>query len=530
MIKVLLVDDESLALEYLENIINWEAYEFKLIGTTTNSEQALRLYKKYKPELVISDVKMPGMNGLELVNIIREYDEKTHILFLSAYKNFDYVKQAIRLGSDDYLLKSDLEEETFLKKLLRIKKEIEKENAKNLYTTGIILEELFKKNISEDKYKMILDENEYIKLYKKYCYIIVAKKIAPKFISEFMPKEKMLENTFEYEFSSICKRCTEDLQMIVKASFPINEEQYLAIIDINADIVAQKSIFDKLYNFASKVFEKMNQIQDQQFEVYYYTGKISVKEFGNIYRENIKQIYERYLKNKIQIVEFKNYIVNEEKENGILSITAEEIINMIEENDQELIKRTLGTIKTIMEKEDFFSYMWYCKNFFEAMRHFEDGVVGKRSGRKFSIVENSGAYDFRVPNKVLDFIEFKVSELVYILSDNDNSEYSKVILNAIKIIQEKYSDIELSSASVAESVNISSAWLSTKFKEEVGINVSDYINDVRVKNAKLLLAKTDLMVYEVSELVGYTSNQYFSKVFKEYIGITPNQYRRGRIK
>lgn len=176
MIKVLLVDDESLALEYLETIINWEAYEFKLIGTTTNSEQALRLYKKYKPELVISDVKMPGMNGLELVNIIREYDEKTHILFLSAYKNFDYVKQAIRLGSDDYLLKSDLEEETFLKKLLRIKKEIEKENAKNLYTTGIILEELFKKNISEDKYKMILDENEYIKLYKKYCYIIVAKK------------------------------------------------------------------------------------------------------------------------------------------------------------------------------------------------------------------------------------------------------------------------------------------------------------------------------------------------------------------
>ena len=274
----------------------------------------------------------------------------------------------------------------------------------------------------------------------------------------------------------------------------------------------------------------MNQIQDQQFEVYYYTGKISVKEFGNIYRENIKQIYERYLKNKIQIVEFKNYIVNEEKENGILSITAEEIINMIEENDQELIKRTLGTIKTIMEKEDFFSYMWYCKNFFEAMRHFEDGVVGKRSGRKFSIVENSGAYDFRVPNKVLDFIEFKVSELLYILSDNDNSEYSKVILNAIKIIQEKYSDIELSSASVAESVNISSAWLSTKFKEEVGINVSDYINDVRVKNAKLLLAKTDLMVYEVSELVGYTSNQYFSKVFKEYTGITPNQYRRGRIK
>ncbi|OYP21772.1 hypothetical protein CG709_07695, partial [Lachnotalea glycerini] len=97
MIKVLLVDDERLALEYLENIISWEYYGFQLIGVTTDSEQALQLYKKYKPELVISDVKMPGMNGLELVNEIRDYGGKSHILFLSAYKNFDYVKQAIRL-------------------------------------------------------------------------------------------------------------------------------------------------------------------------------------------------------------------------------------------------------------------------------------------------------------------------------------------------------------------------------------------------------------------------------------------------
>ena len=123
MIKVLLVDDEKLALEYLEHIIDWEYHGFELIGVTTNPEQALAIYKTHRPDLVISDVKMPGLNGLELGDAIREYGGNTHILFLSAYKNFDYVKQAIRLGIDDYNLKSDLEEDGFLRKILKLKEE-----------------------------------------------------------------------------------------------------------------------------------------------------------------------------------------------------------------------------------------------------------------------------------------------------------------------------------------------------------------------------------------------------------------------
>lgn len=142
MIKVLLVDDEKLALEYLEHIIDWEYHGFELIGVTTNPEQALAIYKTHRPDLVISDVKMPGLNGLELGDAIREYGGNTHILFLSAYKNFDYVKQAIRLGIDDYILKSDLEEDGFLRKILKLKEEIIKEKAKKQYTITAIYKNL----------------------------------------------------------------------------------------------------------------------------------------------------------------------------------------------------------------------------------------------------------------------------------------------------------------------------------------------------------------------------------------------------
>ena len=101
---------------------------------------------------MISDVKMPGLNGLELGDAIREYGGNTHILFLSAYKNFDYVKQAIRLGIDDYILKSDLEEDGFLRKILKIKRRNHKrESKKTIYDysdfRGAVQKKYFGRNI-----------------------------------------------------------------------------------------------------------------------------------------------------------------------------------------------------------------------------------------------------------------------------------------------------------------------------------------------------------------------------------------------
>ena len=76
---------------------------------------------------------------------------------------------------------------------------------------------------------------------------------------------------------------------------------------------------------------------------------------------------------------------------------------------------------------------------------------------------------------------------------------------------------------------ISASWLSTKFKEEVGIGVSDYINNIRINQAKNIMERDDCMIYEISEKVGFTSSQYFSKIFKENVGLTPNQYRRNMV-
>ena len=523
MIKVLLVDDENMALEYLETIIQWEYYGFQLIGVTTDPDQALRLYKKYKPELVITDVKMPGMNGLELVNAIREYGGQSHILFLSAYKNFDYIKQAIRLDIDDYLLKSDLEEESFLKKILKLKEEIDKEKAKNEYTLGVILETLFKKNVPEEHYKRMLDETDYIRLHKKYYYMILAEKNPPKFLEKYFTQNG--HENYEYEFLNACTEAGREKELWPVTVFPVNENEYLAILEADGGVVAQKEIFEQIYYYARQVFQAMN-MEKQPFHLYYFVNKMSVREFGRFYMENKNQMSQRYLRKKAELVEFAAQRPQSREVREPQSITSDEIYQKIKQEDQEAISNYLQTIKIAIAQEDCFSYLWYVKNVFEALNLYVGFLAGEKSGRRFSIVENSSSYDFSDPAQMIGFIEQKINEIWMMFHESEKEIYSKSILKAITFIKESYEDPQLSSNMVAGHVNISASWLSTRFKEEVGIGVSDYINSVRIEQAKKRLKNYDEMVYEVSEKVGFTSSQYFSKIFKEYGGCTPNQYKR----
>lgn len=526
MIKVLLVDDEKMALNYLKNLISWEYYDFQLIGVTTDTQQSLMLFKKYRPDLVITDVKMPGMNGLEMVGAIREIDSKVHILFLSSYKNFDYAKAAIRLGSDDYLLKSDLDEEIFLKKMLKLKEEIDKEKNKNRYTINAILEELFQKSTKEEHYKNLLEENEYIKLHKKYNYIILAKKDVPSFINEIIPQSDRMDEIFDYEIRSICDECAEKSNIRVVAFFPVSKHDLLTIVEFEGNPIAQREINDRLYSFSKQIYEMIHKNNGMDYFIYFYTNRMSVRAFGRYYLEHRSVLMHRYVKKKPQILEFIEEKTEAGQEKQIESVSADEIYRKIKENDKQAINRIIENIKISVEMEDCMTYLWYVQNLLRALKKYDGILAGEKSKRKFSLNESNISYDLRNPDEMIKFIKLKLEEVMVLSHEQKNETYSDAIIKAMNFIRKKYAQEDISTVTVAREVNLSNSWFSTKFKEEVGIGVADYINSVRIEEAKKLFDTGDFMIYEVSEKVGFTSSQYFSKIFKEYTGITPNQYRK----
>jgi YesN/AraC family two-component response regulator len=530
MIKVLLVDDEKLALEYLENIINWEYYDFQLVGVSNDTEQALAIYRKYRPDLIISDIRMPGMNGIDFAGTIRENDKNTHILFLSGYQDFNYVKRAIHLGIDDYLLKSDLDEEMFLKKILKLKEEIEKERSKNQYTTSVILEELFYKNTEEQKYKDMLDENEYIRIHKKYYYLILAKKTAPRFVYDFIAVQNDSHEPGEHELKEICNTEAAREEIRLLSFFNVGNDEYLAILELSQNLVSQREMYDRIYGLSISVFSHINKIAARSYCVYYYPKGLSVRRFGIFFQKNKEQLLRRYVKPQVQVAEFvEEGLINSAADKpAAASVSADEIYQAIKSAAADKTGRYIEILRIAVEQEDYYTYLWYVRNLLEAMSRFETSLVGEKSGRQFMLAEAHKCYNPLDANEIIAFLQYKLEQIYTLSNEYNGGAYSTAILEAIDYIRKNYALAELSAGSIAKQVNLSTSWLSTKFKDEVGVGVSDYLNSVRIQKAKQLFDREDYMIYEVAEKVGFTSSQYFSKIFKEFAGVTPNEYKRNK--
>ena len=112
LIRLMIVDDERLAIEDLSTIVDWNAYGFEIVATAFNGAQAFTKFMQLRPQLVITDIKMPIMDGIELIQKIREVDRQVALLLLTAYADFSYARKAIQLGITDYIIKSEITEQS----------------------------------------------------------------------------------------------------------------------------------------------------------------------------------------------------------------------------------------------------------------------------------------------------------------------------------------------------------------------------------------------------------------------------------
>ena len=527
MIKVLLLDDEKLALEYLENIISWETYGFEIVGAMTDAEQALKVFRRARPDLIISDICMYGMDGLNFAAAIRETDQNTHILFLSGYKNFDYVREALRLGTDDYLLKSDVDEEVFLQKILKIKDKIEKEKQKKIYTENVIFKEIFVNRTEEKKYRNILSEAEYIRLHKKYYYLLVTQKQAPRFLEEFFNnilEQYYLDTDRIYEI--IQETCMpEKIKMV--SGFKGNDNTLVIICEMVQNYVSQKELYDTFYAFASQIYTKLNRMDNHGYNVLFYPHGCAVRQFRELFDLNRSQLDRQVVKTKPYVYEFEvdrgeNQNVSSETRN----FTWKEFYRAMEKQKQELLTEYMDTFKIAIAQEDYITYLWCLKSILKAMSYMEQKSREMVDGVSFSLAGSYLNYDMSNPSNVTEFIEMKLSEIELSNNSHKKETYSGPIKLTMDYISQHYTDEKMSMTEVARSVGLSSTWLSTKFKEEVGIGFIEYLNNVRVNEAKKLIDEDQYIIYEVSEKTGFASSQYFSKIFKRITGLTPNEYKR----
>lgn len=493
MYSVYLLDDEPFILEGLRYIVPWEEYGFNIVGSAGNGEDGFNEIMKSDIDLIITDIMMPKMTGLELISKLKEENYDTNFIVISAFQEFKYAKKAMNMGAENYLLKP-IDTEELSENLKRIYKNI-KLKEKNILDKSIVKNNLLSKLLTEEYEENTITNLEELDIVFKennYCVAMIELSNTSCDIGIIL-KEKIKNNKFRYCIKS-------------------KSRALLIISEENRDI-----LISELSELKTEIMKVSNSI------VYISVGK---------YVNSIKDIYISY-KTSIEISEYKMiysdkswikiYKEQSLKQNDIY-IEFEELKKILVSKD---ISKTSDYIKKIFEKlkneEDLTPNQIKMKSveiFLNVYNYFNESKIIKDLHKYFECIVNN--------HSTVDEIELQLINMlkhIQMKLEQADESISPVILKLLEYIEENYK-YDLNLKEISDKLNINAIYLGQLFQRETGTLFSDYINNFRVNKAKKLLSDTTLKASEVGVLVGYTNKNYFYRKFKNIAGVTPSEWRK----
>ncbi len=538
MYKLLVVDDEEEVRQGLIQKIEWHKYNFEIIGEAQNGREALDIIEEIVPDIIITDISMPIMNGLELSEYVKLNYPTIKTVILTGYDDFNYAQQAIRFGVEDYILKPVLPkdiDELLIK--LNNKLQLEIEQKENI----IRLKEHFNESlpIIRDKYLSLIvegniDENElkskinFFKLnLRGSCFVIAAANIDN---SGHEDKIFTLNDTELMRFAviNIAKEII-DKYSIGEALF--HHSELVFIFSFNdtheSGVCNNDTIFRKVYS----VLEEIRQNVEKFLKLTVTIGVGSV--FSSLTR--IKDSY----KSALSALEYK-LIIGESKIIFIedLEPKRKEVIAFDEQTERRLVSAVkFGTEKEVKEvvndifnklvgtKAAFQEYQLYLVEVVAAIsricRDFEidaPDILGIRTNLYVEMLE------FRSFNEIRNWMEAICIKLMRFISESRQNTTQMLLKKAQDYVLGNFSDEGLSIQKVADYLHISQSYLSMIFKKETGETFLKYLVGVRL-NAAIELLQGAYKTAEIAERVGYPDISYFSYFFKKNFGMSPREYR-----
>jgi len=525
MYKVLIVDDEALVRIGLKTTIDWEELGFSIVADASNGEQAYQLYKKYKPDVIITDIRMPKKDGFYLIDKIRSKNKKSKILVLTVYDEFSYARKALKLGADDYILKTEIEDEELIELILKIKEELKKENFNknnNNYheSENSIKKTLFAKIIRND-----FELNKEIR--KKFNSIDFPFKKGNYILANLVieEKNKNLEKANYDKINNAVMNIIFDqfADKNIKYIYYKNHNSYIFLLSAaGIDNKNIKTLLKTICKAAKQYFDKnIKAIYSNIFN-----------EFDDLYL-NYKNIIEKneilfYEKNtdlfikKIDEIEFNNaniFEIGKEHNKKIEEAVIAKNVELLSEKITEVNSFFNSNNINPMEVKLFYSnLMTNIFNNFKTLLQ-SDEYLEEYENYYYTILNAAALKE--IENLFFEFINMILSNL-----NNSKNNYSKILVDqALNFIESNY-DQKISLENIADELSISKNYLCNVFKDETGENTTAYINKLRVEKAKQLLMEKNYKLKELYSKVGFSNQYYFSKVFKKISGMTVTEYKK----
>lgn len=537
MIKVFLVEDEAIVRRGIRNNIPWEKEGFEFAGEASDGELAYPMIKKIKPDIVITDIKMPFMDGLELASIIKKDLPDTKIIILSGYNEFDYAKKAISIGVTDYQLKP-ISSEMLLETIKRV--------------GDIVREEQEQKKLLEEYKKENQENMEQSKA--KLFYAMVENTLSTAEILEWgnwlgmdmiasyytVILLKIMSSSEENTYQESLVECEEKVEQFLQKQECIyyfkrwGEGWFLLVRSEDEEEFSQ--LIRGLKEFMKGV------IPEKEKENLHYFGGIgnTVQRLRDVRQSFIsanRGFTARFFTELNQVITEENLRKDQKSENENEDLKDINISNM----DRKLLEDFLKVgdvdeaelfLDTYFEKIGIKNHsslifrqylmvdMFFCvSKFLEKLGGSSQEIVNK-----FGDVEEIKAR-VHSSSQMCQYMKELFTEAIKLRDSLSQDKYSRLLEEAKQYVKQNYANNEISLNMVASHVGISPSYFSTIFRQETGHSFTEYLTEIRMEKARELLRCTNKKTAEISFDVGYKDSHYFSYIFKKTQGVTPKEYR-----
>lgn len=504
MINIMLVDDEVLALEYLKNMADWEAHGYHIAGCAANSRRALELYDQTPSEIVISDIRMPVMDGLELTRRLKEKNPDVEIILLSAYGDFAYAKKGIEYGVSDYILKHEISGELLLEKLDAARTKINKKSRREKVYQKYFMEQLIYHPSKTDEAPKEMFSN---RLFLVLCHRRGA----------FCGGEQTDEAWSAKERETLMEAMEKSLEdkIFYVTDVWLAKNNWLVLYRIE-HAASKYEVNTLIENKCAQMGEKLKTIRGCHFDILY-SFEILAREISGTFQKMSNQI--RYYifspENKWHSLQ---EILPKERENlweGAEIGRLNDEIYKTDGNPSSLVKEVFLKIKSLKNLGAYKSLVILFNDLLWTIWEREHLEGTGRKEKRYTIEEIEAYYEENFQ---------RAHELVC-----KESAYSGLTQEVIRYIRKNYEN-EISLETLGQAFQMNGVYLGQIFRKETGTTFLKYLTEVRMKEAKRLLKEENISVLEVAERVGYSTSQYFCKVFGKATGMTPWEYRRWKEK
>jgi len=536
MYRMLIVDDNPGDRRELEHFLAWETIGIEIVGIFSHGQQVLDNISRLQPDLIIADIAMPGMNGIELAQKLKKISPKTKMIFLSCHNNFDFARKAINLDIYSYLLKPIIENELkdAIMKVLNISRIEsiqckEKEALLHQISEAIpFLQEQFFRELALGTCFDVNDIQKRLEFLTLDCINGRNAQIAVLKINHYQHHVLPLSVQDKYLVSHLIRKIidnysSEDIRLF---NFQVSAKEYVLLAFL--PLMAEDRHYNILLEVISEIHEKISRDLGIETTISISKSSQTLTELNELYQQALNALQTILLDSDNQIIlyrEIEDVQCNPFEWKIDFKVLYNEVQDALYGNERTIdafITKYFGGKKSL---SDYFvkSFLLASLNIMQIL--FDELYESFRNVFTDELVVWKELTEVNNLKDAQQWLKKMLMDINYYLKSKQNDKSQlQIVIEIKRIIKERYHG-QLTISEIAQSVHFSVCYANDIFRRETKQTIFDYLTNFRMEKAKELLRIPAEKIYLIVEKVGYVNKSHFSLLFRRYTGLTPTEYR-----